>query len=211
MRNLSTTSKLAIAFAVIVLTFAGASALVFRDLGVIRAAADANETSMDLTLQAEEMLTYMVEQDNAVRGFMIRGEEEFAQAYAAAVQSFAGVVDSFLAATSLPAQRERVTALAAAAAEWQTQQAEPQMRLFRDAATRGEARLMMGRMTLAKVREIHAEVLQAQRRLMEARREAQFDAIASSSRALALGGLAALLVAGVMLFLLTRLIGRPIV
>ncbi|WP_040485701.1 CHASE3 domain-containing protein, partial [Lutibaculum baratangense] len=209
MKNLSISVKLMVAFAVIVLTFVGSSLVVANNVWTVAELSRQNETSTTLSLLAEEMLTDMVEQQNAARGYMSTGAAEFAERYDAEKPAFNEAASAFREETTQPEQRERIDRLVAAAGAFTALQ-DRQIALYKNPATRDQAQAMMLTTRLTEFREIHRELMDAQLALKSERSAGQQAAIDSSEIALVAGGLIAVLAAIGFGYLLSHLIARPV-
>ncbi|HEV7434061.1 MAG TPA: methyl-accepting chemotaxis protein [Pseudorhizobium sp.] len=187
-----------------------ANFFVFRTLGAIDASADLNQASFALTIDAEHMLENMIDQQNAVRGFLLSGQESYLSTYEDAKAEFTAHADSFRAHTVSLEQRNRVEKLQAIVANWQQKSAERQLELAQNPMTRDQAFALTGRLTLAEARTVINEVRAGQEALIAARVVERDAAQSAANLTLALGTVAALLISLFMGFLLFRSIAAPI-
>ncbi|MBC8130874.1 MAG: CHASE3 domain-containing protein [Rhizobiaceae bacterium] len=203
--------KLMIAFAVVVLTSVVASSLVFRSLAHIEAVSDLNIRSWELTTSTEEMLFLMIEQQNAVRGYVITGDEKYPTVYENAKTDLTRTAETFKAVTVSDVQRQRVSTLQAAVAEWQARSAEPQLELARNPETRAAAVAMVGKITLAEARKTIDEIIGAQKLIIAGQTTERSDAAFSAKSTIVAGAVLSALAAVLMGFLIYSTVTRPIV
>ncbi|MCW7546270.1 methyl-accepting chemotaxis protein [Aurantimonas litoralis] len=202
--------KLALAFFAVIIATVTADFLVYRSLDAIGINADLNQKSFGLTIDAEQMVENMVEQQNAVRGYLLSSDEAFVATYQNAKSKFISHANSFKANTVSNEQKSRVERLEAIVANWQANSAERQLELARNPLTREQAFALTGKLTLAEGRVLIDEVREGQEALI-ATRVVERDAAASAANlTLALGAVVATLIALVMGFFLSRSISTPI-
>jgi methyl-accepting chemotaxis protein len=207
---LSIPRKLTVAFAGILLIFVTASAATFACFWAMGAAADKNEASQKVSHHGRQMLFTMIEQQNAVRGFITSGDEAFVETYRTNRKAFDEAAAEFKRLTKLPEQRERAERLQGAANEWHKVQAEPQIALARDPATRAQAHAMTGKLKLTKIRGLAQEINSAQEALIAERSAAQDTASLVGSILLVVSALIAAASAAGFGVLLARTIARPV-
>lgn len=150
--------KLAIAFSVVLGIFALSCTTLFFSLNAAHEAAAKNNRSYRNSELVDGMLSAAIEQQNALRAYLLTADQEHLENYAKQGQRADGFIADFQANTTQPAQRERATRLAAALEEWRRMQGDRQIALMQDPATRGEAHALTGTLRLTKVREAHAEL-----------------------------------------------------
>jgi methyl-accepting chemotaxis protein len=208
--NLRMAKKLAIAFLAVIFATLAADFFVFRSLEAIGANADRNQASFGLSIDAEQMLENMVEQQNAVRGYLLSSQDSFIDTYRNAKADFTSHAESFKAKTVSAEQRSRVESLQAIVANWQQKSAERQLELAQNPLTRDQAFAMTGKLTLAQGRAVIDEVRAGQEALIAARVVERDAAQSAANLTLALGAVAALLISLFMGFFLFRSIAAPI-
>ena len=209
MSNLKISAKLVAAFAVILLVFTVQSGALFLSLNANLDAAKKNNVSYQNSQDNDGILSELVEQQNAIRGFAATTDEQFLKRYA----DNAAKVDQHLAAfhgrTTQPAQRERLDRMQAAIADWR-QKTEAQVSLLKDPATREQGRAQVSTLRLTEIRAIYGELDKAQDALAAQRWAAQQKSINDARLTLIVGALAAIGVAGLMAWLLTQAIATPV-
>ncbi|MEO9786638.1 MAG: CHASE3 domain-containing protein, partial [Aurantimonas coralicida] len=202
--------KLALAFFAVIFATISADFLVYRSLDAIGKNADLNQKSFGLSINAEKMLETMVEQQNAVRGYLLSNNESFVATYEKAKSGFTSHAESFKANTVSAEQRTRVENLQAIVANWQAQSAERQLELARNPSTREQAFALTGKLTLAEGRVLVDAVREGQEALIAARVVERDAAASAANLTLTLGAVAATAIALVMGFFLSRSISTPI-
>ncbi|ORE92077.1 methyl-accepting chemotaxis protein [Aurantimonas sp. 22II-16-19i] len=209
--HIKTSRKLILAFAAVIVATAAADVVVYSALDTINEKANDNRASYELNVEAEILLETMLEQQNAVRGYLITGNDRFATTYTKAKGEFDKAAATFEARTVSSEQAARIRELKSVVASWRSESAEPQIEFARNPATRGEAFALTGQMGLAKGRAIIDEVRRAQVAIVAARTEER-NAADRFARLVLFGGAGlALAIAVLMGFLLSRQIGRPLV
>jgi len=81
MDRLRISSKLQLAFAVLIIAFLTSSGVVFTSIERINAAADRSDSSLVRSRQAENLLTLILEQTNALRGYVVKADPKFLATY----------------------------------------------------------------------------------------------------------------------------------
>jgi methyl-accepting chemotaxis protein len=210
--NLKISKKLLVAFVAIIAVSTVGDGLVFAKLMTIRNAAEKNDRTYDLSMDVQTMLRGLVEQQNAVRGFIISGgDDSFFKTYQEQRQAVDGAMQRFEEKTASPEQKARVQKLRQTFATWRAEHAERPLELARNPATREEALAMMGKKTLGELRATLAEIETAQNAIQNERMEMQKSAIALANLFLVISALVAIACAGAMAWLLSRLVAKPVV
>ncbi|HWU80944.1 MAG TPA: CHASE3 domain-containing protein, partial [Caulobacter sp.] len=154
--------KLGVAFCALIVASAISSAMVFASLKRIDEASVSSQRSLALAAQAEEVMALVLEQQNALRGYVILGEPKFVDTYAQSKDKFDARLDAFEAKTTVPEQKARIQRLREAMAEWRRDIGEPALALMADpAAGREQAGQLAGKKSLTKIRAVQKELLQA--------------------------------------------------
>jgi methyl-accepting chemotaxis protein len=209
-QDLRISAKLGAAFSALILASAISSAVIFTSLQKIDESSISSQRSLSLMAQAEAIMTQVIEQQNAVRGYAVLGEPRLADNYANAKSAFDGQLDAFEAKTTQAAQKARIQKLRTAMADWRRDIGEPAMHLGGDPATRAQAAELAGRKSLTDIRAIQTELVTAARERVAIRAVEVQAAQTLANRALLFGGAAALVIAGLMGWLLSSAIGAPV-
>ncbi|MGZ3272322.1 MAG: methyl-accepting chemotaxis protein [Caulobacteraceae bacterium] len=208
--NLSIGRKLAAGFAAVVLIVALMAALVFQSLTSISAATTANNTSTATLAAADSALSALVEQQNAVRGFAATGDQSFLPRITGYQDGFRKAADRLDALAAGDAFHAQVQALRQEADKVAQEEAD-QIALRQDPAKAADVPasiLTKGRLT--ESRQILKGITDAQQALLSARAAQQAKALASARMDLAVGGLASVLLAVVLGWIITRAIAGPV-
>lgn len=139
--NLKVAKKLALAFAAIVLVFVCVSAMVQINLKSIDVSADQKDASKVVIDAGDEMYATLVEQQNAVRGYVLTRDESFMQSYREKGEAYAASLAVFKKTSDDPGQLERVEKLDELAKAWR-KTAEQQVALARSEETHAQALAM---------------------------------------------------------------------
>ena len=210
LNNLSISRKLSFGFALVVLIELVMCAVVLLSLNSIRVATDANNVSSATLAAADAALSALVEQQNAVRGFVATGDASFPKRVAAFQADFGKAADTLDGIAAGGSLKDKVDTLRVEAAKVADEEAE-QMKLRRDPATLAEAQaslLTRGRLTHS--REILKSVTDPEHALLIERNKAQFAAIRSGQTAMVIGGLIGVALAAVLGWILSRAIANPV-
>ncbi|MDB5685917.1 MAG: methyl-accepting chemotaxis protein [Rhizorhabdus sp.] len=202
--------KILLSFALLILSFAAASAFSYRSFVAIEHSAAANDASLRVSDHGKAMLTSMIEQQNAVRGYIMAGDATFLETYRTNRDAFETAAAEFKRLTKLPEQRARAEQLEAAAGDWRAKQADVQIALAGNPETRQQAQEMAGRLRLTKVRAAAAEIMRTQDELIARRRTEQAAASARGTRTLMIGAGIGVLIALLLGRLLSRAIATPV-
>ncbi len=212
LQNLKISNKLIVAFAAIILVSTLGDALVFSKLMTIRSAAEKNDRTYDLSMDVQTMLRGLVEQQNAIRGFVVSGgDESFYETYKEQKAAVDTAMKHFEENTASPEQKARVQKLGQQFAAWRVEHAERPLELARNPATRGEALAMLGKRTLRDLRDTLGEIEKAQHAIQNERMEIQKDAVHLANIFLVVSAVLALAVAALMALLMARTVARPVV
>ena len=199
--------KITLAFAVVVCVVLAMCGVVFMAMRSTEAAANAVDNSRDVVAAADTALNALVEQQNAVRGFVGTGDEKFLKTYSDRSADFAKAADLLYKASGDEAIED---ALKSDVAEVWSQEAE-QIAMRRDPARVAEALASLsthGRLT--KVRAGMALIDQHQHTELARQLQKKSDEFRLAAATLLIGALAAAGLAGLMGWLMTRTIAVPI-
>ena len=209
--DLKISAKLGLAFCALILTSAIASSIVFVSLQRIDEATVASERSLALAATAEEALTLILEQQNALRGYVLMGDKKFAKTYEETSAKFDQTLDGFATKTTIPEQKARIQRLREAMATWRHDIGAPVMSLMNDpAAGRDQAIQLTGKKSLTALRAIQKELLTAANERVAIRTAEAKAAMTTAVLSLLIGGGVALIIAGLMGWWLWNAIARPV-
>jgi methyl-accepting chemotaxis protein len=210
-QDLKISTKLGIAFGALILAFVISSGVVFTSLQRIDEASTSSQRSLALSAQAEELMTLVLEQQNALRGYALLGDSKFLDDYRTKGGDFDKALDAFEAKTTVAAQKERIQRLRAAMTTWRTEIAVPALAAMNDpVAGKAQAAELAGKHSLTTIRGIQAELVTAAAERVAIRTQEQKAAQGLANASLVIGGVAALAIAGLMGWLLTTTIGAPV-
>ncbi|KQW69242.1 chemotaxis protein [Phenylobacterium sp. Root77] len=207
--NARITTKLIMAFAVILSVFTLASTAVFLSLGVTQKAAQQNNVSNLNTQDVIGVLYNVVEQQNATRGFAATRNADLLKDYDANGAAADKNLADFAQRTTRPEQRERAARLKTAIEAWRAKNNEI-IALARDPATEFQALAMIDEVRLGDIRVVQGEIMEGQRKLVAQRWEQQQSALGQARITLIGGSIVAILAAAAMAWLLSRAIAAPV-
>ena len=209
--DLKISAKLSLAFCALILTSAIASSVVFASMKRIDEATVASERSLTLAATAEQALTLILEQQNALRGYVLMGDAKFAKTYDESSAKFDKTLDGFEAKTTIPEQKARIQRLREAMATWRHDIGSPVMSLMSNPATgRDQAIQLTGKKSLTELRAIQKELLTAANERVAVRMAEAKSAMTTAVLSLLIGGGAALVIAGMAGWWLWSTIARPV-
>jgi len=210
-KDLNIPAKLGVAFCTLIVVSAISSAVVFASLKRIDEASISSQRSMSLAAQAEEIMALVLEQQNALRGYALMGDPAFAKTYGQAKDKFDTRLDAFEAKTTVPAQKERIQRLRTAMTAWRHDIADPSLAAMADpVAGRQQAGQLLGKKSLTEIRAVQQELLEAAKGRVAVRMQEAKANQDLANTALLIGGAAALVIAGLMGWLLSTGVAAPV-
>jgi len=210
MQNWPIWRKLAASFLVLVLTFAGVSALIFSALGGLEKAQIEKTNAHTGASESQTLLYLTLEQMNAVRGFTILGQEAFFETYVENRDKVSAAVEEIRTVSQGRDFGALIDEYSAATAEWQKDKLEPTIALARNPATRLEAQEMAGKKQLGRIRDAIKALDAAQEARVQAA-DAEESRLRSGVRwTLGLGIAIMLALSAGLAFLLNRSIAKPV-
>jgi len=207
-QDLKISTKLGIAFSALILAFAVSSSVVFFSLQSIEKASTSSQRSLVLAGQAETMMGLMLEQQNALRGYVLSDNPAFVELYQTNAAQFDKALDAFEAKTTQAPQKERVQRMRTAMANWRRDFAEPTLAAMTDPiAGKAQASALIGKTSMDDLRTMQDELSSAAFERVAIRTKEQKAAVQLAVVSLVVGALAGLAIAGLMGWLLTATIG----
>jgi len=201
--------KLAVAFVTLVCIFGGVGWLLFSSLQTVGTASEDKERAFDVTASAGDIMNQILEQQSAVRGYVILRKPEFLASSLEARKKIGVAADAFRAKTQIPEQRARLDQLVSAIDELNGK-LDHMVDLAKNPATQGEAQQLAGVKQLGKIRALMGEIDKVQDERIAATRKVEAEARAAATTALVLGGAFGIAMAVLLGWLLTTMIARPI-
>ncbi|PVM91501.1 methyl-accepting chemotaxis protein, partial [Caulobacter endophyticus] len=210
--DLKISAKLGIAFSALIIAFVASSAVVFTSLQRIEDASVSTQRSLSLATEAEEMMTLVLEQQNALRAYALLGDTQFAEAYKENAARFDKALDAFEGKTTIAEQKARIQRLRAAVGVWRKTIAEPAQAAVDNDPVMGRiaAGELMGRKSLTDIRNVQQELTDAAAERVALRAKEMKSAMDLAILSLVLGGVAALVIAGLMGWMLSGTIGASV-
>jgi methyl-accepting chemotaxis protein len=208
--NVRIAKKLIMAFAGVIVIVTAMSATVFGSLTSIETATVANRQSYEAIGAANQALAQLVEQQNAVRGFVASGDEQFPQKFKDRGVDFAKELDALAALSELPEDQARVQQLKVLATKAQSEEQE-QIDGRRNPATIAAIQGSIAtRGRLTDVRVVMQQITDAARARLQERGTEQEKAFGLARTLLLAGAAAAFGLALLLGWLLTRTIATPV-
>ncbi|MCI3179933.1 chemotaxis protein [Caulobacter sp. CCUG 60055] len=215
LKNVAISRKLVIAFAVVLSAVFAMSVTMFFAIHDLVQAQDLNNRSSDLVSSVNDAKSAMLEQSTNVRKYVISGAQQSLDN----VRRNEGLyTDAMVAARKKAAGQTEILGmldeLDQAAASWRTQTRDPEIELAGNPATHDQAIAKVvdpaDRASMDVVRTAAAKVVKASNTWSEAEMVVADGKIATIRTTLLLGGAAAMLLAGLMGWILSRAIATPV-
>jgi methyl-accepting chemotaxis protein len=201
--------KLAAAFLTLVCIFAGIGWLLYSSLQTVGAASEDKERAFGVTASANEIMAQVLEQQNAIRAYVVLHNNDFLTDYKEARTKIDAVAKAFRSQTAVPEQRARLDKLLAEIAELNGK-LDHMIVLARNPATQSEAQRLAGVKALGGIRQVMDEINQVQADRIATTRQEEASARSGAVTALALGGAFGIALAVLLGGLLTRMIAAPV-
>ena len=210
LNNIKISKKLVAAFAVVIVTFLGVSGLVHFNLTQIEDAAADKEQATLVTNAADDLFSSVLEQQNAVRGYVITGSKDFLDRYNKENGEYAEALKLFRDSNPGEDQLRRVAEFDKVVTAWRADRASVQIKLGSDRATAGQAAQFSSGASMNKLRELYEEIAEAQDKISDAESKAHQDTVNGSILTLWGGSAAAIAFAAFACFVLSRGIAAPV-
>jgi methyl-accepting chemotaxis protein len=208
LNDLKISKKLAFGFAVVVTVVAAMCAAVFVSIGSVKTAVAQNDESVAQLDAATDIITALVERQNAVRGYVASADPSFLEKIAAQKESYETAVATL---SKLAPQDSELVGKVKAAADIANAEEDAQVVESRDPAKRAATETSLaktGRLTdtraALKIFTDREKALLAERATGQAKSQAQ------ATTMLVAGGVIAMLLSALMGWLLSRAIAGPI-
>ncbi len=208
-QNMPIPRKLAAAFITLVCIFVGIGWLLFSSLQTVGAASEDKQLASEMAEHANDIMAQILEQQSAVRGYVILRNASFLSTYEEAEQKIEKSANAFRAGTTLPEQKARMDNLMLAIGELRGK-LDHMIALAKNPATQGEAQQLAGVKLLGKIRKLMGEINEAQDARVASTQKIESAARAGAITALTLGGAFGIAMAVLLGWLLTRMIATPI-
>jgi methyl-accepting chemotaxis protein len=208
--NLRIASKINLAFATLIFGVVISSALTYVSIQTMAATAARSGAALTLAGQADMLLTDVLEQTNALRGYVIKGEPKFLATYQESAADFDRTLNAISSSARQPDDIARFAALRNAMATWRSEIGDKVVSLMATPGGQSGAATLSGVKSLTKIRKVQGAIRAAA--VASAARDLTDNAHATAVGLYAIigGGLMSMLIAGSMGLLLSMTIGRPV-
>jgi methyl-accepting chemotaxis protein len=213
--NLRISRKLAAAFVCLIIITLAVSATIYSRLSFIQTSSGWTTHTHKVLETLQSVMESMVDQETGLRGYLVSGDQKFLDPYKGGQDMFEKAFARVKDLTSdNPAQQERLSQIRALAQRWHRDVAEKEIALMAKPETEEDARKMeasgIGKASMDGIRKVLAEMDKAERDLMQVRDASQASAFSMAYTLTIVGGVASLVVAIGMGWLLTAGIAGPI-
>jgi methyl-accepting chemotaxis protein len=210
LKNLKIAGKLNLAFAILAACFVTSSGAVFMSIRTMEKAASASLSSALLSGQADGLLTQVLEQTNALRGYVIKGDPKFLATYRESSAAFDKALAGMDARTDDSGQKARIGKMREAMSAWRERVGDKVVALMADPARHAEAGDLSGVKSLTEIRAIQKDIRQTALETAAADQAEQARAGSTANLWMALGAVAGLASATLMGWLLAKSIADPV-
>ncbi len=208
--NFRIRAKLVIAFGAVIAAYLVATALIMGSLSQLNAASESALRGQLVASKGETLLKGVLEQQNAVRGYALLGDPAFLETYNEEKVAFDAALNDFENTTRLPAQKARAEKMREAMATWRAEVGDPAVAAMSDPAGRETAAALVGKKSLGGLRALHGEILESANAEVKIRNTAQDAASSAMVTTLGIAALVAVVIAGLMNWLLAGTIAAPV-
>ena len=210
LKNLKIAGKLNLAFALLAACFITSSAAVFLSIKTMERAASASLESALAAGQSDSLLTQVLEQTNALRGYVIKGEPKFLATYRESEAAFDKTLAAMDAKADGAEQKARMGKMREAMSDWRERVGDKVVTLMADPARHAEAGDLSGVKSLTAIRAIQKDIREAALQTAGADQAERARAVQGANLWMVLGAVAALAAAALMGWLLSRSIADPV-
>src|SRR5438309_1975713 len=152
LQNLTITKKLLVAFAFLIAISVIADSLVFAELRAIQTATRENDVTYDLSMDVQTVFRGMVEQQNAVRGFVGGGDTSLLKTDKENADAVDAALDDIAAKTANADEKQEAIKLKQTIAEWRAEHGDKPIEQAANPATHGDAVAAASKRTLTELR-----------------------------------------------------------
>ncbi|WP_264666037.1 CHASE3 domain-containing protein [Azospirillum fermentarium] len=214
-KNWPLPKKLLVVFSFLVSISLAVSLTTYANLSSIEKSNNWNSHSHEVLETSEKAISFIIDQETGLRGYIIAGNEKFLDPYLSGRQNFSKSFERLKDLTSdNPLQQQRLNDIRGHVEKWWSDIAEREISLMAKPETRPQASALeasgAGKAYMDSIREILNTFDDAERALLQKRAEEQARAFSLCYTFNLLGGGILLVMAAGMGFLLTRSIATPI-
>lgn len=208
--NLKIARKIVVSFALAIFMVVGSAMIVATSLSNMASSADANVNSLRVKELVSEMLSSVIQQENALRGYAMLGRGELLDEYQDSRGAFDKAAKEFDERVQLDDQRARFAKLTEEVRDLNDRRFAELISLAADPASRQRAQEISGQKQLPVVRSLVAELLERQNEVIEERNEEQASMASVATYAVWGGAALTAMIAMLMGWLLVRTVSTPL-
>ena len=213
MSNWKISRKLMAAFAVVVFCLCAMSAVVFMNLAKIEEASKLVQRSEEVVSTDATVTQTMLSLSGNARGFMLTQDDAFAKGVQGNHETVVAALNT-LRQIVAPENKERVEAVAQAAAAYENEASDPEVRLAQNPATLSQSLDIMKAGVNKRDMAVFNAAMKAlddhARDILAQRRDAQMKAVSTARVALLAGAASALALSCLMGWMLSGMIAKPV-
>jgi methyl-accepting chemotaxis protein len=214
-KNLRIPYKLAVAFGSLVLAILIGSGVLYWSMAFLRDSTALTDRSFTVRQELRNILEGMLNQETALRGYLISSDEKFLEPYRDGQKQFQNAVSTVkLMIAENHAQLQRLTQIEELAQHWQKDVAEKEIAFIAKANLQDEARLMeasgAGKRDMDRIRSLLADMDQTEQLVQQHHTAKRATLFHIASLFAVIGCILSVLLALVMGWLVTRGVAVPI-
>jgi methyl-accepting chemotaxis protein len=183
---------------------------IYKSIQQLDASANYSDSSLERSREAGALLTLILEQTNALRGYVIKGDVKFLKTYQETKKSFDAALNKLGAHASNATERDQIVRMRVEMRRWRAEVGDRVVSLMEQPETRMQAADLSGVKSLTTLRAIEKEIDATAAAATKAGQADKAGAIAAAMLTMLIGGVGSIVIAGVMGWLLARTIAKPV-
>ena len=208
--NLSIARKLIVAFALLILVSGVSSTFIFaKQLGIAELTRQ-NDRSYDTTIGAQDAVTGVVEQINALRAYTLGKNPSFLKTYAENGEKTDAAIAMFIKTTASEERKQDALKLQGMIADWRRDIGSPALAAAADPAAHEKAVALLTGNSLVEIRKLGGKMVQEQKDLENSRFTQAISAVGSTKLVVGVAAAISLLSAILMGWLLASTVATPV-
>jgi methyl-accepting chemotaxis protein len=208
--DLKISRKLNLAFAILIIAFLVSSGFAYSSIRRIDFAATGSSVSLEISGHANMLLTQVLEQTNALRGFVIKGDPKFSKTYAESKTTFDKTLNDMDALSPDKDYRQRVQMMRQAMARWRANVGDKVIVLMAQPGGQAAAADLSGVKSLGEIRAAQVTIRKSAEAAAAAGQAERAQAVMIGELSMLLGGFGAVGIAGFMGWVLAKTIANPV-
>ncbi|MTI47233.1 MAG: methyl-accepting chemotaxis protein [Firmicutes bacterium] len=220
LNNISISKKMILGFSYVLIIMLSITVITYKNFNIQEEANYWEKHTYEVIIEANELLQSLINMETSVRGFAITGQEEYLELYNMGEKDFDGHLANIKDLTSDDfIQQSRLNEIEKDKEQWGEVQVKPLLEARREVRDNDDVNINKvinivnqgkGKESMDGIRELLAEVIGEEERLL-AERDKRYDELAvSTQRKMIMGSLEGVISAIIIIFLLNRNIKKSI-